>query len=150
MADRVFAVVLMVIVGGFWMESLSLPDATGGAAAGPAFLPRIILSVIFVMAVLVLIQSIIKPEQAVRFTGIKAFLVLHWRVPALLGVVIGYIALMDAAGFVVASMTFLAAAFSLLIRERTRGVIMAAAAVTLGLPITLQWAFETLLRTVLP
>lgn len=150
MADRVFGVVLMVIVAAFWVESTALPGASGGAVVGPAFLPRVVLGIIFALAVMVLVQSLIRPHQAVSFTGITGFFALHWRVPALLALIASYIALMDATGFVIASTVFLIGAFALLIRERSRGILWTAAVVSLGLPVTLNWAFESLLRTVLP
>lgn len=150
MADRVFAVVLMVLVAAFWMESGDLPEASGGAAIGPAFLPRVILSAIFALAVLMLVQSFIKAEEAVRFTGISGFLRLHWRVPVLLAAVGGYIALMDSIGFVPASIIFLLGTFALLIREYSRGIVIAAAVIAAGLPFGLSWLFESVLSTFLP
>lgn len=150
MADRFFAVVLMVLVAAFWRESGDLPGPSGGAVFGPAFLPRVILGVIFALAVLVLVQSFIRREEAVQFTGIRGFLRLHWRVPVLLGAVGAYIALMDAVGFVISSIAFLLGTFTLLIRERARGVVISAAVIAIGLPIGLEWVFESLLRAVLP
>ncbi|GAB3845896.1 tripartite tricarboxylate transporter TctB family protein [Nesterenkonia populi] len=150
MADRVFALVLMVLVAAFWMESGELPEASGGAAVGPAFLPRVILATLFALTLLMLVQSFIKAEEAVRFTGIGGFLRLHWRVPALLAAVGVYIALMDGVGFVVASIIFLLGAFALLIRDYSRGIVIAAAAIAVGLPFGLAWLFETVLSTFLP
>lgn len=150
MADRLFAVSLMVIAGAFWRQTGDLPGASGGAALGPAFLPRIILGCIFVLAAVVMIQSLVKTDQAVRFTGIGAYLRLHWRVPVLLGAIAAYIAAMDLFGFVIASIAFLLGTFALLIRDYTRGVLIAAAVLSLALPFGLNWLFETLLRTVLP
>ncbi|WP_028463921.1 tripartite tricarboxylate transporter TctB family protein [Nesterenkonia alba] len=150
MADRVFALVLMVLVAAFWVESAQLPGPSGGAAVGPAFLPRIILATIFALSVLLVVQSFLKAEEAVRFTGIGGFFRLHWRVPALLAAVGVYIALMDPLGFVVASIIFLAGAFALLIREYTRGVVIAAALIAVGLPFGLNYLFRTVLSTFLP
>lgn len=150
MADRVFAVVLMVLAAAFWRESGDLPGPSGGAVLGPAFLPRVLLGIIFALAVLVLVQSFLKREEAVQFTGIRGFLRLHWRVPVLLCAVGAYIALMDAVGFVLSSIVFLLGTFALLIRERSRGVVISAAVIAIGLPIGLEWVFETLLRAVLP
>ncbi|WP_146339433.1 tripartite tricarboxylate transporter TctB family protein [Nesterenkonia sp. NBAIMH1] len=150
MADRVFALVLMVLVAAFWTESGQLPPASGGAAVGPAFMPRVLLAALFALAVLMLIRSFTKAEDAVRFTGIAGFLRLHWRVPALLAAIGAYIALMDALGFVLASIIFLLGSFALLIRERTRGILIAALLLAVGLPFGLSWLFETALRTFLP
>lgn len=150
MADRVFALVLILLAAAFWHESAALPGPRGGAVLGPAFLPRVILSVIAGLAVVVLIQSFVKAEEAVRFTGLTAFIRLHWRVPALLGALAVYVALMDTVGFVLASIAFLAGAFALLIREYTRGVVISSAVLAVGLPYGLDWLFETALRTFLP
>ncbi len=43
-------------------------------------MPRVILAALFALAVLMLIRSFTKAEDAVRFTGIAGFLRLHWRV----------------------------------------------------------------------
>lgn len=150
MADRVFAVGLMVLVAAFWMETADLPGATGGAAVGPAFVPRVILGTIFGLALLVLVQSVIKSEEAVRFTGIGSFLRLHWRVPALLAAVGVYIGLMGLIGFAPASVIFLLGAFALLIRERSRAIVIAAVIIAVGLPFSLEWLFESALNTFLP
>ncbi len=57
---------------------------------------------------------------------------------------------MDALGFVLASIIFLLGSFALLIRERTRGILIAALLLAVGLPFGLSWLFETALRTFLP
>ncbi|GAA1817914.1 tripartite tricarboxylate transporter TctB family protein [Nesterenkonia flava] len=150
MADRVFALVLILLAAAFWHESGDLPGPRGGAVLGPAFLPRVILGIIVGLAVVVLIQSFIKAEDAVRFTGIAGFLRLHWRVPALLGALAAYVALMGSIGFVFASIAFLLGAFALLIRDYTRGVVISSAVIAVGLPFGLDWLFETALRTFLP
>lgn len=150
MGDRVFALVLMVIVAAFWWESGELPGPSGGAVVGPAFLPRAVLGLIFGLAVLLLIQSFVKSQEATSFKGIGEFFKVHWRVPVLLAAVGAYIVLMTNFGFVIASILFLVGAFALLIQEYTRGVIITSVVVAVGLPIGIEWVFESALSTVLP
>lgn len=150
MADRVFAVALIVLTTALWTQTHELPGPTGGAEIGPAFLPRVILSALFVLAVALLIHTVVKAQEAIRFTGISEFFRLHWRVPALLAVVGIYIALMEPIGFIGASVVFLTGSFALLIREYSRSVVIAAIVLTVGLPVGLAWLFESALQTFLP
>lgn len=150
MADRVFAVGLMVLVAAFWRETAELSGASGGSPVGPAFVPRVVLALIFGLAVLLLVQSFLQAEKAVRMTGIGDFLKLHWRVPALLAGFGVYVALMEGIGFTWASVAFLLGSFALLIREYSRGILIASAAIAVGLPFGLEWLFESALNTFLP
>lgn len=150
MADRVFCLVLMVLVAAFWMETAGLPGPTGGAAVGPAFFPQAVLGLLGGLATLLLIRSFLRGAETTSFRGISGFLRLHWRVPALLGMLVGYVALLDPLGFVLSSSAFLLGGFALMIREHSRGVLIAAVALALTLPFSLDLLFQNILRTVLP
>lgn len=150
MADRVFCLVLMVLAAAFWAETADLPGPTGGSAVGPAFFPRVVLALIGGLAGLLLVRSILRGAEATSFRGIGGFLRMHWRVPALLGMLVGYAALLDPLGFVLSSSAFLLGGFALMIREYTRGIVIAAVVLALALPFSLDLLFQNVLQTVLP
>lgn len=150
MADRVFCLVMLVLVAGFWVESAGLPGPSGGAPVGPTFFPRVVLGLIGGLSVLLLVRSFLRSADATSFAGLGGFLRLHWRVPTLLAMLIAYVALMDPLGFVISSTVFLLGGFALLIRRYTRGIVITSLVTALALPFSLDLLFQTFLRTLLP
>ncbi|GAA1158299.1 tripartite tricarboxylate transporter TctB family protein [Nesterenkonia sandarakina] len=150
MADRLFCLALVVLAGAFWSQTAELPGPTGGAALGPAFFPRVILSLIFGLTAILLVRSFVAAEQAVSFQGLGTFLRVHWRVPAMVAMLSAYVALLGLAGFVLSSAIFLLGGFALLIREYSKPVLIASLALAMLLPFTLNRVFENVLRIVLP
>ena len=150
MADRIFAIAVLIVGGLFAYESQSFSEKSGMQTFAPSFFPRVIIAIMFGLAVLLFIQSAMKADKGQAFLHqVKLYFRQHWRAPILLFCFFMYLASLPFAGFLPATIVFLLIGFSLLgtwktsffIRNAVLSVVLAAA---------IQMVFTNVLNVYLP
>lgn len=150
MADRIFAIAVLLFAAAFFAESRSFAAKNATQTLSSAFFPTLIITVMSAFAILVFIRSFKRPTPGISFTGLAARLKEHWRIPVLFAMFAGYVALMPAAGFRISTILFLLAGFIVLQPRFQTKRLLLYVPLSLALAYGIFFIFERQLHILLP
>ncbi|MGO4889612.1 tripartite tricarboxylate transporter TctB family protein [Anaerobacillus sp. MEB173] len=150
MVNRIFAGVVLIVAGIFFIESRGFSEKTGMQTFAPSLFPTIILALMSVLAITVFIRSFFEEKDSIAlFTRVRVYMAEHWRVLSMIGLLFIYIYLLTVVGFFISTIAFLLIAFSIL-GQVTKKLLVANVALALLIPFSVQWVFQNVLNIYLP
>ncbi|GGY07345.1 hypothetical protein GCM10007160_38470 [Litchfieldella qijiaojingensis] len=133
--DRALALAMLLLIAIMLVESGNIPEKTSWQPYGSALFPRILLSVIGVLAAVILIKSLLtQPSPTGAFwPAIKAYLSNNRKILLLFALFGLYAALLPLVGYIAATLGFLLLSLALLlgIDSRRKWTIILAVSGTL-------------------
>jgi hypothetical protein len=146
--QAVFALFLLVLNTGYFIEALRLPTPFERGEPGPAFVPLLLSVILFVAAGRILIG-----ELAARAPRAPEEEGLSWKPFLLAGFTAGFVAGFEAGGYWVATLAYTFAVAALFELERTRRplrILAVAAAISSGVTVLGHLFFVRLFDLYLP
>ncbi|MGJ7461181.1 tripartite tricarboxylate transporter TctB family protein [Halomonas sp. MA07-2] len=150
--DRFFSVVMMLIVAMLFYESGNIPQRTSWQPHGSALFPRILLGIIAILSVIIFIKSMVKDGFETQF-NVKSFLVKINEKSKSIGLFVlfgTYALLLPHAGYLLATLCFMAASQALLMGFNTLNKIITILLTTFGVVPTIYLIFRHGLKIWLP
>jgi putative tricarboxylic transport membrane protein len=147
--DFITSVVLLIVAALAWRESYKIPKLVFTDNVGSAFFPRIVITLIAIMSVILMIGSFrAKPRTSTEREPKGRTRDLLIRV-AVFGLLIAYVALLPKLGYTWATMGFLVL-LMLLLGPVTLKSVLTMVVVTICTTLGIEYVFGTLLRVFLP
>lgn len=144
---RLFAAALLCFSTWVLYSSFNIPSGGGYVAVGPKVFPMAIGTGLVVMSVLFLIQTTLRPDRyLIEKAGEEAEATHWWTLALLLGLLIGYVLLLERLGFALSSAIFFPVACRLFGSRRPIRDL----AVGLALSFAVYYLFDGVLGVRLP
>lgn len=136
--DRALALLILLLVAVLFIEANKIPPRASWQPYGSAFYPRMLLSVVAVLAGLLLVRSFLPGTEKQRplIPEVLHFLSKNPRIIAILALFAAFAALLPHIGYIASSICFLTASFWVLAKQLTRkraaiGIVIAVASTTI-------------------
>ncbi|MGN8644885.1 tripartite tricarboxylate transporter TctB family protein [Gracilibacillus sp. HCP3S3_G5_1] len=150
MANRLFALAVIVLSSIFFWGTNQFATTSGGYNVSPAFFPRLILMVMLVLAIIIFIKSFFNGTEPSFFQSVLHYCRLHWRVGVMIFFIFLFIYLMPIVGFLYASIVFLICSMLLLLQAFSRNIIVSCLVIAIIAPLAIDLLFRHVLGIYLP
>jgi putative tricarboxylic transport membrane protein len=149
--DRALSLALILFVGVMFAETFNFPEKSDWQMFSPAFYPRIILSIISVLTLILCIRSFKQAKPATESKDRKSSFWKEYGKVILLFVIFAiYVILLQLIGFIMATILYLLASQAVLMGIKERKAWILNSSVSLIATFTVYFIFTDVLQVWLP